>query len=134
MLPQSTERYRMPVRLTGRRNTMAGIAPVTHNLRAGVVGEGTLKTFRSYDRNRILSWYPGGVGWVSCRWPPCRCGNHCMIWKYPNDQSCRPVLAPENGWYCGSHRIQRPSAHEIRIYRWPHTPLWHSLQFPNTSR
>jgi hypothetical protein len=30
--------------LPGRVNAMAGIASVTHNLRAGVVGEGTLKT------------------------------------------------------------------------------------------
>lgn len=37
-------RYRMAVRLAGRRNTMTGITPVTHDFRAGVVGEGTLKT------------------------------------------------------------------------------------------
>lgn len=35
----------MAVRLTHRRNTMAGIASVTHDLRARVVGEGTLKTY-----------------------------------------------------------------------------------------
>ncbi len=38
-------RYRVPGRLTGRRNAMTGIAPVTHNVRAGVVGEGALKTY-----------------------------------------------------------------------------------------
>ena len=34
------ERYGMADSLTGRTNTVAGIAPVTHNIRAGVVGEG----------------------------------------------------------------------------------------------
>ncbi len=39
-------RYRMAAGLTGRRNTMARIAPVAHDVRAGVVREGTLKTRR----------------------------------------------------------------------------------------
>ena len=38
------ERYGMADSLTGRTNTVAGIAPVTHNIRAGVVGEGPQKT------------------------------------------------------------------------------------------
>jgi len=37
-------RYGMADRWTGRGNTMAGIAPVTHNFRAAVVGERSLKT------------------------------------------------------------------------------------------
>ncbi len=39
-------RHRMPVRLTRRRNTMTGIAPVTDNLRAGMVGVGIGKISR----------------------------------------------------------------------------------------
>ena len=38
------ERSGMAAGLTGRRDTMAGIAPVTHHIRARVVREGALKT------------------------------------------------------------------------------------------
>jgi len=34
----------MAVRLTGRANAMAGIAPVAHHIRAGVIGEGALES------------------------------------------------------------------------------------------
>ncbi len=57
-------RYRMPVRLTGRRITMAGIASVTHHIRAGVVGEGPLKTF---SRMTGTAFGVGiRVGWGGC--------------------------------------------------------------------
>ena len=58
------ERYGMAAGLSGRRDAMTGIASVIRYVRAGVVGEGPLKTF---SRMTGTAFGVGiRVGWGGC--------------------------------------------------------------------